>query len=136
MAGSLRQRRDAQKIRDITNLLTKHSKTILRRQELSKQEVARVKHSFDVLQFRATDSSASKTTTRQKHYYAFLKRVQELCGDQMVVLCAVALGQSIVGDFSTAVRLELPAKMKEKSSTLNCPLLNNFAEEYRQASKF
>ena len=129
MAGSLRQRRDAQKIKETINQLVTTSQVIQRRQELSRQEVGRVKHSFQMLDSEL-GSSNSEPFTRQQRYHSFLKRVQEVCGGGMVVLCAVGLGQSQIGDFSTGVRLELPINMKERRSALNSEILDKLAEEY------
>lgn len=70
-------------------------RTIESREGVKKHEQTRIN---DALQLVATSSapSGSKTAERQESYQHFLKRVEKLCGLEMVALCAIGLGKTAI----------------------------------------
>lgn len=129
MGQSRRKQKDESCIKSVVRLLTRAAQSIQRRQELNIYEGKGVDNAFSLLR-SGVSSSNERTASRQHHYYKFLQRVQELCGLQVVALCAIELGQSKVGDFSMFVRSELPARLQEKRSQLNCVFLANLVTTY------
>lgn len=74
--------------------------------------------------------SVLKTSERQDSYQQFLRKVENLCGLEIVTLCAVALGKSAVASMRDHVRLCLPSNIKIEEDTLKCSILPKLIEEY------
>lgn len=130
MTQSRRKRKDETRIKGVIKSLIHAAKSLQRRQELGRQEVESVNKAFALLQVGVQNENKGKTADRQRHYHKFLKRVEEMCGIQIVVLCAIGLGQSTVGDLSRTVRSELPELLKEQISQLECEFLDKVATDH------
>jgi len=95
---------------------------------VKKHEQTRINYA---LQLVATSSapSGSKTAERQESYQHFLKRVEKLCGLEMVALCAIGLGKTAIAGMRESVRLELPSSIKLMENTLKCSPLRKLIQE-------
>jgi hypothetical protein len=85
----------------------------------------------DALKLVATSSAplGSKRIDRQESYQVFLKKVEKLCGLEIVALCAVGLGKIAIAAMRERVRLELPFSIKLEENTLKCSALRKFTQE-------
>jgi hypothetical protein len=69
------------------------------------------------------DLSATKTAERRQHYRHFLSQIVENGGRQLVILCAIGLGQSAVAAMKEANRLLLPQEIRKHKAALQKPIL-------------
>lgn len=112
-----------EKLQDILSLIQD-------REGLKPHEVRRVKEAFALLA-NPRARSTSKTGERHESYRLFLKKVEKICGAQMVVLCAVGLGQSAVAGMKERARLGLPSEIGSRKGSLECPDLQLLVENHR-----
>ena len=124
MARSRRVQRDDQEIEVNVSRLLRTAKWIQQRDSLRPIEVYRAEKAFKLLRTGARTSNG-KTAERERNYYQFLKCVQNICGDQVVALSAIGIGQTAIGDASTGVRAEVPALLLEKRPQLQSRMLEN-----------
>jgi hypothetical protein len=74
--------------------------------------------------------SCSKAAERQQRYQKLLIQVKEMCGLEMVTLCAVGLGKSAVAAMKDRVRLRLPSRIKLETETFKRSILRKLVDEY------
>ena len=98
------------KLRDISTM-------IARRGGLRSQEDRRVREAFKAL--GELNKPGNPSSEPRDVYQVFLQKVQSVAGLQMVVLCAVGLGRSVVKHSMKAkVRIDLPFELQAQQSTL------------------
>lgn len=111
--------------------LCESSEIIESREGVKEHEGKRIQEALRLVQrLPAPAPAASKTAKRKESYHQFLRRVENLCGLEIVTLCAVALGKSAVASMRDHVRLRLPSKIKIEKDTLKCSTLPKLIEEY------
>ncbi|KAK2752497.1 hypothetical protein FQN54_008090 [Arachnomyces sp. PD_36] len=74
--------------------------------------------------------SSSKTSERWENYRRFLKKINDDCGPQLVLICAVSLGQTAIAGMKEHNRLRLPLEVKKHEHALKSPIIQKLAEEY------
>jgi len=112
----------------ITKLLTT-AKTIKLREGVKPHERKRIQEAFDIL-VKLAEPPSLKTGERRESYRHFLRRINNDCGPQMVIISAVGLGQSTIASMREHDRLRLPLEIKENEKALKSPILQTLAEEY------
>ncbi|KAI2990986.1 unnamed protein product [Aspergillus niger] len=123
-------------LEDARAKLREASKDIQRRDGLKDSEAKRVREAVSLLQAGLPDSEV-KVSKRQSRYRGFLQKVQGENpdnGDSMVVLCAVALGISVIAIARDTILLNLPFTMKDEAEQLLHPCLHRLANQYFGAS--
>lgn len=111
--------------------LREASEIIESREGVKQHEGKRIQEALRLVKMLpAPIPSASKTAERKESYQQFLRKVENLCGLEMVTLCAVALGKSAIASMKDHVRLRLPSKIKIEEDTLKCSTLPKLIEEY------
>lgn len=111
-----------------TKKLLKASKLIACREGIKLNEEKRIQHAFALLV--KPPEGASKTAERQNHYRQFLRQAERVGGREMVVLCAVGLGQSSVASMRDRDRLLLPLEFKGHKSAYQCDVLRDVVKKY------
>jgi hypothetical protein len=81
-------------------------KLIQYREDVRPQEAKRVQDAFALMAEPSGEGRASQAAERRNGYRWLLKKVQDAVGPQLVVLCAIGLGQSAIGGMTDRVRLE------------------------------
>lgn len=107
--------------------LSHASRAIQRRNGVKDKEAKRIRDAVALLQRGCPVDSRGEN--RQKIYLEFLRKVLELSGRSMVVLCAVGLGLSVIAIAKDSVRLNLPYEIKDNTSLDNavlCRLANQY----------
>ncbi|RHZ48209.1 hypothetical protein CDV55_100410 [Aspergillus turcosus] len=107
--------------------LSQASRAIQRRNGVQNKEAKRIRDAVALL--RRGCPVDSRGESRQKIYLEFLRKVLELSGRPMVVLCAVGLGLSVIAIAKDSVRLDLPYEIKDNSSLDNA-VLRRLANQY------
>lgn len=105
------------------------SKLITLREGVRKSEARRVQDGLELIE-RPEIEATDRTSTRRMQYQRFLKKVKEVGGPQMVVLCTACLGQSSLALMRERDRLLLPAELKRHSSTYQSDLFSYLAKTY------
>jgi len=109
--------------------LTAASGILRRREAVKPHESKRINEAFKLLsESELPAPPASHKAERQEHYRKFLQKVRKTSGDQMVTLCAVGLGQSVICGMRELVRLHLPERIQEKKADLECDALKNITD--------
>ena len=83
-------------------------KLIQYREGVRPHEAKRMKDAFTLMAAPSVEEE-SQTAVRRNSYRRLLKKVQDAVGPQIVVLCAVGLGQSTIGATRDRVQLEFLA---------------------------
>jgi len=98
------------------------------RERVRPHEAKRIQDAFTLIA-ESSGEGVSKTIDRRNSYRWFLKKVRDEIGPQMVVLCAVGLGQSAVGGMRDRVQLEFLAEIKEREEALKSAVLQKLVDE-------
>lgn len=106
------------------------SKLIEYREDVRPQEAKRIQDAFTLMAEPSGEGRASQAAERRNNYRWLLKKVQDTVGPQLVVLCAVGLGQSAIGGMTDRVRLEFLEVIKEQEEALKSAILQKLANEY------
>jgi hypothetical protein len=83
----------------------------------------------DALYLAEETNLPEKTSGSRKNYWEFLRNI-ESCGKCIVSLCAVGLGQSVIGRMRDSVRFDLATKIRERISDLKCSSLEDICEKF------
>ena len=110
--------------------LLEASKIIKYREGIKPHEGSRVQDAFTLIGGPTTKEGTSQAAHRRKDYQWFLKKIREAVGPQMIVLCAVGLGQSALGSMRDRVRLEFLEEIKKRGESLRCAVLQRLVEEH------
>ena len=116
-------------VKDAFSKILEGHKMILYREGLKQHQEKRVQEAFALLN-RPSRPNGTATPSRQEYYGQFLKNVHKNSGFQLVILCAVALGQSAIGIMSDRSRLDLSEKIKGNEDTLKCDVLQMLVEKF------
>lgn len=106
--------------------LLKASKDIQRNKGLAGAEEKHAIEAF-VLLIRPRHGQI-RLNDRGDRYYLFLKDAEEAGGLDMVLLCAVALGKSTVGNMSNKVKKEAPLELLKQKSEYESEALRALVE--------
>ena len=99
------------------------------REDVKPHEATRIQDAFSSMT-ESFQEGSSHTIKRRNTYRWFLKKVQDAAGPQMVVLCAVGLGQSAIAGMRDRILQEFLAGIKEKEKVLTSTILKKLADEY------
>ncbi|KAL4923409.1 uncharacterized protein BDV17DRAFT_244390 [Aspergillus undulatus] len=102
------------------------SVVIDRRGDFNKEERKRAVEAEIVLE-RGQPAPGSRGEKNRTKYWKFLQKVNELSGRAMVLLSAVALGLSAIGNMRERVRIDLPYEINALKETLLNPTLLRLA---------
>ena len=105
-------------------------KKINSRKYLNEREIASIQHAIQ-LTLQPASARVSKTEKRKENYRIFLQEFSD-DDDSLVAACAIALGQTTIGDMKDDLRISLPSSIKEHREELKCLLLATSAKNYRQ----
>ena len=103
------------KLRDTAQVIT-------RRGGLKKAQLKRVPEAFAGL----TSSSVDNV------YEGFLRKVYDVAGPQMVVLCAVGLGRTAIKGMKDRVRVDLPFEIKIERASWENVFLQSIVDQFTQ----
>lgn len=89
-------------------------------------EHKRIKDAIHLAQQPAlrTESAADR---RREYYRRFLKRIDDY---ELIVACALALGQTFIGKMREASRVRLPKEVKKYSKELRSRVIRDITREY------
>lgn len=104
------------------------SRAVQRRNGVKNQEAKRIKEAVRLLREGYPPVDA-RGAARQSIYLDFLRKVLDVNGRPMVILCAVGLGLSAIAVSKESVRLDLPYEISEHAS-LDNPVLHRLARLY------
>jgi hypothetical protein len=105
------------------------SSAIQRRNGVRPSEVKRIKHAASLLR-EGSPPPDVVGAGRQTTYLHFLREVQKLSGNSMVVLCAAGLGLSAIAIAREKVLLDLPHEINSAIAALDNPVLRRLANEF------
>ena len=103
------------KLRDTAQVIT-------RRGGLRKSELKRVPEAFAALTSTSVDDV----------YEGFLRKVYDVAGPQMVVLCAVGLGRTAIKGMKDRVRVDLPFEIKNEAAPWENAFLQSIVDQFMQ----
>lgn len=106
------------------------SKLIQYREDVRPQEAKRIQDAFAMMAETSEEGRASQAAERRNSYRWLLKKVQDAIGPQLVLLCAVGLGQSAIGGMTDRVRLEFLEAIKEQEEALKSAILQKLGDKY------
>ncbi|OJD20519.1 hypothetical protein ACJ73_08143 [Blastomyces percursus] len=107
------------------------AKTIKLRESIKPHEAKRVREAFALLADHRLPSNSTKTSERRDNYRRFLKQINDHDrGPQLVVICAVGIGQSAIASMREVARLNLPEEIKKRANALTDPTIDKIAAEY------
>ncbi|KAF4769310.1 hypothetical protein HAV15_008755 [Penicillium sp. str.  len=108
--------------------LVQASRDVQRRNGVKEKERKRIKAAATLLRngYPPQDSIGAG---RQSTYLDFLRKVLQLNGPSMVVLCAIGLGLSAIAIAKESIRLDLPYEIQNHSG-LDNPVLRWLARQY------
>ncbi|KAI2740878.1 hypothetical protein DTO013E5_8357 [Penicillium roqueforti] len=108
--------------------LVQASRYVERRNGVKEKERKRIKAAATLLRngYPPQDSIGAG---RQSTYLDFLRKVRQLNGPSMVVLCAIGLGLSTISIAKESIRLDLPYEIQNHSD-LDNPVLRWLARQY------
>jgi hypothetical protein len=112
---------------DSIDKLYKTVEIIKLREAVKPHEDKRIQAAFAFADQRK--STSSKTGERWDNYRRFLKKINDDCGPQLVLICAVGLGQSAIAGMKEHNRLRLPLEVKKHEHALKSPIIHKLAEE-------
>ncbi|KAJ5971790.1 uncharacterized protein N7479_001708 [Penicillium vulpinum] len=114
--------------------LSQASRDIERRNGVKEKERKRIKAAATLLRngYPPQDSIGAG---RQSTYLDFLRKVLQLNGPSMVVLCAIGLGLSAIAIAKESIRLDLPYEIQNHSD-LDNPVLRWLARQYLSFSLY
>ncbi|KKA21830.1 hypothetical protein T310_4139 [Rasamsonia emersonii CBS 393.64] len=93
---------------------------------IKSHEEKRVRDAFRLIH-QPRQPIRSKADERRDNYRHFLKKLND---DELVVACALGLGQTIIGYMREPLRVRLPLEVKQHERQLKSPLLQNLARKY------
>jgi len=99
------------------------------REDVRPQEAKRIQDAFALMAGTSGEGRVSQAAERRNSYRWLLKKAQDAFGPQLVVLCAVGLGQSAIGGMTDRVRLEFLEAIKKKEQVLKSAILQKLADE-------
>ena len=108
---------------------------ILRREVLKPPEEKRVTEALTLLE-TGPPPPGSTGAKRREIYLEFLQRVRKVAGTNMVVLCAVGLGPSVVSNLKDRFRLDLPYAINDEKRTLDSLILQSLTDKYSSDCQF
>lgn len=83
-----------------------------------------------------TKESEPPKTTRERNYWEFLRSIARDCGDEMVGLCALGLGRSMIGSMKDCLRLELSRRIRDNRTGFDCRVLRDSLHKSSTNSTF
>ncbi|KAK9847084.1 hypothetical protein MYU51_020485 [Penicillium brevicompactum] len=114
--------------------LVQASRFVERRNGVKEKEKKKIKAAATLLR-NGYPSQDSIGAGRQSTYLDFLRKVLQLNGPSMVVLCAIGLGLSTISIAKESIRLDLPYEI-QKHSSLDNPVLRWLASQYLSFSLY
>lgn len=124
--ASTRRRHQPLSIEEALSRVSTAAETIKLRESVKPHESKRIREAFNLLEQLPVENGE-----KRGHYRHFLKKVNEKCGPQMVVICVVGLGQSTITNMKEYARLRLPLEIKKRHQALKDRVLDSIVETHR-----
>lgn len=123
-----RSRKTLHSIQDAMTRLRQSAQAINRREGVQPSELKRVR---EALRITAESSDVANSGAAERDVYEeFLRKVSNNAGPQMVVLCAVGLGRTVVKVLKDQIRVDLPFEIKDQAATLESEVIQAIVEKH------
>jgi hypothetical protein len=122
-----RSRQTLRSTADAIAKLRQASQTINRREGLQPSESKRVREALRITV--QSGDVANSDAAEGDVYELFLRKVSNHAGPQMVVLCAVGLGRTVVKALKDRIRVDLPFAIKDQAATLESEVIQDLVEK-------
>ncbi|KAF1992774.1 hypothetical protein P154DRAFT_452035 [Amniculicola lignicola CBS 123094] len=127
MQSILRSRYQSLSLADAVGKILHATETIMLRESVKPHERERIKEALGVL--LPHEARTMPTNKKQVDYERLLQKLYDAGGPQLVVVCVVGLGRSVILSLREQVKLHLPGEIKKHEETWNTPLLLSLAQD-------